>query len=176
MIKKMDKSEIIEQLAQIIAVKTESNNNSFQLIISNELKDYTITIDCDDVIFTRFISSPMNENCLQIFFSDEGGIIVTPNDFVFNVEQDEFVKVNNLPPLCSISEMVLGFESYKKNPNPSVNIDNNFGLFYLHYYIFKSAIKKGFHVPMLADLYNIGLENGFLLNNKEDMKLFNGLS
>lgn len=171
----MDKKEIIEQLEQIKSVKVESINNSIQLLVNTNLKGYTIKIDCENVTDTQFISSPMNEDCLQIFFSDEGGIIVTPNDFVFNVEQDEIVQVDNLPPMCSIREMVLGFEKYKNNPIPSVNMDNNFGLFYFHYYIFKSAIKKGFIVPMLGDLYNIGLENGFLLEDKESMELFSGI-
>ena len=95
-------------------------------------------------------------------YSDGGGIIVTPNDFVFNVEQSGLVRVGDLPPMCSIREMGLGSENYKKNPTPSDNMDNNFGLFFLHYYIVKSAIARGFEINFFNDLITIGEENGFL--------------
>jgi hypothetical protein len=157
--------ELSDQLKQIPFVKVESINNSTQLLVKTDLLYYTLIIDPENVVGAQFVLSPTNEDCLQIFYSDGGGIIVTPNDFVFNVEQDGFVKVLNLPPMCSIREMVAGFDEYKKNPNPSDNLDNNFGLFYFHYYIFKSAKAKGFSIPMLKDLYYIGKKNGFLTDD-----------
>lgn len=170
----MNKKELSDQLKQIKSVKVDSINSSTQLLVKTDLNDYTIKIDCANVLSVQFILSPTNEDCLQIFYSDGGGIIVTQNDFVFNVVQGGFVQVVDLPPMCSIREMILGFENYKKNPNPSDNVDNNFGLFYLHYYIFKSAKAKGFNIPMLNELYNIGKANGFLLDDNKSLELFNG--
>lgn len=167
----MNRKKLSDQLKQINSVKVESINNSNHILVATELADFTIKIDCENITGAHFISSPHNEECLQIYFSGGGGIIVTPNDFVFNVEQDEFVRVGNLPPMCSIREMVIGYENYKKNPNPSDNIDNNFELFYIQYYIFKSAINKGFKIPMIIDLYNIGNENGFIFD-KACLELF----
>jgi hypothetical protein len=159
----MDKKELSDLLKRIESVKVNSINDSTHLIVETDLSGYSINIDCENVLDALFITSPMNEDCLQIFYSDGGGIIVSPNDFVFNVKQAGLVRVGDLPPICSIREMVSGFEKYKKNPTPSDNMDNNFGLFYLHYYIIKSAIAKGFDTPFLNDLNNIGEEYGFLL-------------
>lgn len=157
----MNKKKLYDQLKQIKSVKVESMSGSEQLFVETDLREYSVKIDCENVVDTQFISSPKNEECLQIFYSDGGGIIVTPNDFVFNVDRYGLVQVENLPLMCSIREMVSGFTSYKRNPNPSVNIDNNFGLFYLHYSIIKSAIEKGFNCAMINDLYNIAEQNGY---------------
>jgi hypothetical protein len=156
----MDKNKLIAELKQIESTSIIDNNNLLE--ITNQLNGYTAKINCEDVIFTQNIKSPMGDECLQIFYSDGGGIIVTPDDFVFDVVQDGLVNVSDLPPMCSIREMMYGFEKYLQNPNPSENIDNNMGLFYLHYYIMKSAIAKGFQLPMFKELSEIGLENGFL--------------
>ncbi len=162
----MNQKELSDQLKHIKSVKVDMIDSN-QFSVENDLKDYTIKIDCENIVDAQFISSPLNEDCLQIFYSDGGGIIVTPNDFVFNVVQYGLVQVEDLPPMCSIREMVLGFEDYKKNPTPSDDMDNNFGLFYLHYYIIKSAINKGFEIPILNDLYTIAEENGFLLEDSD---------
>jgi hypothetical protein len=154
--------DLQEQLEQINSVKVTVTKNSNQILIINQLIEYNLEVDCEKVFDAKFISSPVGENCLQMFYLDGGGIIVTPNDFVFNVEQDGIVQVNDLPPMCSIRELISGFESYRRNPNPSGNMDYNYGLFYLHYYIFKSAIAKGFKISMINELYSIGAEYGFL--------------
>ena len=161
----MNKKELNDRLKQINSVKVDSISDSTQLLVETDLNDYTLKIDCENVLDAQFITSPLDEDCLQIFYSDGGGIIVTPNDFVFNVEQNGMIQVDDLPPMCSIREMIFGFENYIRNPTPSADSDNNLGLFYLHYYILKSAIAKGFNIPMLNDLYSIGEENGFLLED-----------
>ena len=169
----MNKQELIENLKQIENVTPTSKFNFVE--VKTHLNDYVAKIDCEIVLYVETISSPTTEKCLQIFYSDGGRIIVTPNDFVFNVEQDEFVQVGDLPLMCSIREMVLGFENYKRNPNPSDNLDNNFGLFYVHYYIMKSAVAKGFNVEQINQLYEIGIENGFILDENETSNLFTEL-
>ena len=169
----MDNKELIENLKQIENVTATSKYNFVN--VTTHLSGYTAKIDCEEVLFSQLISSPTGENCLQIFYSDGGGIIVTPNDFVFNVEQDEFVQVDDLPPMCSIREMVLGFDNYRRNPNPSNNLDNNLGLFYVHYYIMKSAVSKGFNVELINQLYDIGINNGFILDSNETSSLFKEL-
>ena len=158
----MNIKELSEKLEQIDSVKVMVIKDSNRLLIKNQLIEYDLEVDCETVIDAQFISSPMGEDCLQMYYSDGGGIIVTPNDFVFDVIQDGFVQVKDLPPMCSIRELVSGFDSYRKNPNPSGNMDNNYGLFYLHYFILESAMAKGFKIPMIEELYIIGSENGFL--------------
>ena len=169
----MDNQELIENLNQIENVTTTSKYNFVE--VETHLSGFKAKIDCEEVLFSQLISSPTGEECLQVFYSDGGGLIITPNDFVFNVKQDEFVQVNNLPPMCSIREMALGFDNYKRNPNPSENHDNNMGLFYVHYYIMKSAVSKGFEVEQIKQLYEIGIENGFILDNNETTSLFKEL-
>ena len=169
----MESIELIENLKQIKNVIATSKSNLIE--VKTHISGYTAKINCEDVQFSQLISSPTGENCLQIFYSDGGGIIVTPNDFVFNVEQDEYIQVNDLPPMCSIREMVLGFDNYRRNPNPSKNHDNNLGLFYVHYYIMKSAVSKGFHVDLIDQLYEIGINNGFFIDNNETSNLFKKL-
>lgn len=159
----MNQENLIDLLEQIKSVKVENINDSNQIIVETNLNDYKLNIDCENVEDAQFIISPMDEECLQIFYSNGGGIVVTPNDFVFNVVQEGLIQVDDLPPMCSMKEMITGFEHYRKNPCPSDDIDNNVALFYLHFYIFNSAIAKGFSVPMADDLYNIGNENGFIL-------------
>ena len=161
----MNIKELQDQLEQIDSVKVSVIKNSARLLVKNQLKKYDSEIDCENVLFAEIISSPTGENCLQVFYSDGGGIIVTPNDFVFDVQQDGLIHVSDLPPMCSIRELISGYESYRKNPKPSWNMDYNYGLFYLHYYIFNSAIAKGFKIPMIDELYNIGSENGFLTDD-----------
>ena len=160
----MNITELTNHLKQIDSVKITVFKGTTKLLVENALQGYSITIECEKIEDVEFIMSPMGEECAQIFYSDGRGIIVTPNDFVFEVEQDEFIQVDNLPPMCSVREMILGFDNYKLNPCPSPNMDNNIGLFYLHYYIFKSAKTIGFEVPMINELYAIGEKNGFLIN------------
>ena len=169
----MNKRELIENLKRIENVDVSSKLNV--VYVTTFLHECTAIIDCNEVLFSEFITSPRGENCLQIFCSDGGGIIVTPTDFVFNVEQDEFVRVENLPPMCSIREMSVGFDTYRRNPNPTKNFDKDLGLFYLHYYIMKSALSKGFNVEFITELYDIGLKNGFLLDKNETLELFKEL-
>lgn len=168
----MEKNVLMKQLQEIESVTVKDTDESNIILVETNLKGYSIKIDCEKVIETEFIPSPTKELCLQLYYADEGGMIITPNDFVFKVEQTGFVNVSNLPPACSIREMVLGFEHYKTNPNPSDNLDLNFGLFYLHYCIFKSAMDKGFEVPMLAELYKIGKETGYLIDDEESAAFF----
>lgn len=169
----MDRKELMEKLQQIENVTVLSNNKLVE--VKTLLSGYLAKIDSDDVLFTQIVPSPFGQDSLQIFYSDGGGIIVTPNDFVFNVEQDEFVRVDDLPPMCSVREMALGFDKYRRNPNPSKNFDTNLGLFYFHYYIMKSAFSKGFRFEQINKLYDIGLEHGYLLENNETSNLFKEL-
>lgn len=164
----MNITELTEHLKQINSVKVTAINGSSKVLIENDLKDYNIEIDSEDVDFVDFIDSPMGDECAQVYYTTGSGIIICPNDFVFEVEQDEMVQVGDLPPMCSVTEMIQGFENYKSDPTPSDNIDNNMGLFYLHYYIIKSAVAIGFKVPMINELYDIGKEKGYVV---EDLAL-----
>lgn len=151
--------KLINQLTQISLVQAiETSDHSIH--VSNALKNFQIELNPEEISDAHFISSPTGEKVLQIYFGS-GGIIVTPDDYVFDVVQDEIMQVEDAPPMCSISEMLLGYEHYKINPLLSTNFDNCVGQFYMHYYIFKSAKLKGFNVDSyLNELESIGQKFG----------------
>ena len=150
----MELNELIDGLSRIQNVKT-TKNDSF-LIVETDLPNFHLEIDHSNIDEIESIISPHGEECLRIYYVDGGGVIVTPNDFVFNVEQNGFVQVNNLPPMCSVREMCSTFERFKSNPLSSDNFDANMGSYYLNYYIFQSALFRGISVPMKEELEDIG--------------------
>ena len=154
----------LNQVLHVTAIETEDQ----QIFVSNALDNYDFYLDPADIIDTDFVVAPTGESVLRIIMNS-GEIIVTPDDYVFNVEQDEFIRVDDAPPMCSITEMINGFERYIKNPMPSDNLDNCVGLFYIRYYIFKSARKKGFNVDSFMDkLDAIGQEFGLNVSDVQD--------
>ena len=154
----------LNQVLQVTAVETEDH----KIFVTNALDRFSIYLDPQDIIDTDFVISPNGEEVLRISMN-VGGIIVIPDDYVFSVEQDEFIQVDDAPPMCSIVEMLHGLERYIQNPMPSGNLDNSVGLYYLHYYIIKSAQKKGFPVDAFMDqLQAIGKEFGLNVYDKND--------
>lgn len=148
-----------DQLNQVFGV-TAIETTDQKIVVSNALDNFDIHINPEDIVSADFIIAPTGARVLRLSMNS-GGIIVTPDDYVFNVEQDEFIQVDDAPPMCSITEMVNGFENYMKAPMPSDNMDNCVGLYYIHYYIIKSARKKGFKVDaFMAQLQAIGEEFG----------------
>lgn len=156
----MDESEFIKQVSSVESASAKVAGD-FMLEVGNSRNNYTVLFDVRNVASTQFVISPYNQSCLQVNFN-QGGIIITPDDFVFDVPQDEFINVSNLPGLVSIREMIHGLQQYFINPNPNGNIDLNSGLYFSHYYIVKSAFRKGFLVDMYVQrLKEIGEENDF---------------
>ena len=149
----------LKQISQVTAIETKTN----RILVTNALDAYDLNLDLEDITDADFVLAPTGEKVLQISMHS-GGVIVTPDDYVFDVVQDELIRVSDAPPMCSIVEMIHGFESYIKNPTLSDNRDNCVGLFYVHYYIVKSARKKGFNVDSFMDkLDAIDQEFGFKL-------------
>lgn len=94
-----------------------------------------------------------------IILKNDGFLSISPNDFVFDVLQEGMIMVENSPRVCSVKELIMGFEDYRQNPAPSPSYDENPGLFYLHISIFRSAESHGITVPFLGELIRIGKEN-----------------
>ncbi len=154
----------LNQVLQVTAIETEGH----KIFVTNALDNFEIQINPEDIVSADFIVAPTGDRVLRLSMN-AGGIIVTPDDYVFNVEQDEFIKVDDAPPMCSIVEMVTGLEKYIQNPMPSDNMDNCVGLYYIHYYIIKSARKKGFMVDALMDqLQAIGEQFGLNVCDLDD--------
>ena len=150
---------LLNQLNEIEHVKAIETENH-KVHVTNALDNFDISLNPHDISGTDFVVSPKGDRVLRTSMN-QGGVIVTPDDYVFNVEQDEFIRVDDAPPMCSIVEMVNGLERYIQNPMPSDNMDNSVGLYYIHYYILKSARNKGFQVDELMDrLQAIGQEFG----------------
>lgn len=153
--------EQLNQISLVTAIETEDH----RILVTNALATYDLNIHPEDIIDTDFVAAPTGERVLRISMHS-GGVIVTPDDYVFNVEQDEMIRVDDAPPMCSIVEMINGFERYIENPMPTDDMDICVGLFYIHYYILKSARKKGFNVDSFKDkLDAIGQEFGLNVND-----------
>ena len=140
----MNINALLSQLTQISLVQAIVTSDH-RIHVSNALENFQIELNPEEISDAHFISSPKGEKVLQIYFGS-GGVIVTSNDYVFDVVQDEIIQVKDAPPMCSIKEMLLGYRHYRLNPLPSTNFDICVGQFYMHYYIFKSARLKGFKV------------------------------
>jgi hypothetical protein len=152
-------SLISEQLSEIESVRHQLIEDGALIKIENLLPDFTLILDVSKVIDFQWVPSPFGDKCLQFFLEDEQMLIIAPDDFVFDVQQDSFIKVSNLPPICSIQELLMGFQDYRHNPVPSPNYDENVGLFYLHLSIFRSAQSHGIAIPMMDELIRIGKAN-----------------
>ena len=66
----MDRKELSNRLKRIDSVKVTIIDDSTQLLVETDLSNYTINIECEEVLNASFITSPMNENCL-IFIQTE---------------------------------------------------------------------------------------------------------
>ena len=156
----MDVDRLVNEIAKVELTRVKLVSSA-AVEVFNMLEGYSALIDSLRVVSTRFVESPFKQVCLQIFYAD-GGLIISPNDFVFDVKQDELVRVDNLPAICSVREMVEGLDAYLRSPNPSENLDLSMGLYCFHYYIVKSALRHGFPVDgFVENLKRIGEENGF---------------
>lgn len=124
------------------------------LKISNALEQFIAWVDPNSVIGSEFVISPYGERCLKMDLRDNGFLIVTPNDFVFDVTQEGFVKVDNLLPMCSVRELFAGFADYEKNPEPDNNIATNVANHLFQRALIESAFIKGFDVEPLARRLN----------------------
>ncbi len=124
------------------------------LWVSNSLEGFKLPIDCRSIGSFGVVISPYRERCLKIDFSAESLVIVTPNDFVFDVTQEGFVRVSNVPPLCSVRELLSGFENYSNNPEPSGNPYADRGNYFFQRALIESALIKGLDVEAVARRLN----------------------
>ncbi len=122
--------------------------------VSNGLDGFKLPVDCRSVRGLEKVLSPYSEKCLKIDLSDGGFVIATPNDFVFNVTQAGLVRVDNLPPVCSLRELLGGFENYSKNPERSSNLAVNLGNYLFQRALIESALIKGLDVEAVARCLN----------------------
>ncbi|MGE0077982.1 MAG: hypothetical protein AB7S48_09000 [Bacteroidales bacterium] len=156
----MEILELIEYIKQVDNTKSEVISD-YTIKVLNSLDDFYALIDSREVVDIQFIVSPFNQKCLQIYYAN-GGVIITPDDFVFDVQQDELIKVTNLPDVCSIREMIVGLQNYFTDPDSCANEDLNMGTYFFHYYILKSALRRRFPVDnFLKQTFRIGNKNDF---------------
>ncbi|MBN1990404.1 MAG: hypothetical protein JW783_13460 [Bacteroidales bacterium] len=141
--------------------------------ISNPRIGNSTTIDSSLVSELSQTTSPWGELCIQLFMVDGGGIIVTPTDFVFSVEQDEFVLVPQTPSVCSLRELEQGLELYCNGALDANSIDSNTAHFYMHYYILKSANRRGFNVASQIKMLKSKADKSNI--RTEELSLFTGI-
>jgi len=116
-----------------------------KVIVSNKNK-YQASFQVNDVKHYYYINSPENEQCLKIDFDKTDFIIVTPNDFAFNTVQASLIKVENLPPVISIIEILRHVSEYLSNPEPTDNIDETLALYIFTKQLVISALNKNFEM------------------------------
>lgn len=153
------KQTLIQELSRMPSVRFGEGQSSAFLNIENDCSGFSLHLDSGEVTGFQWVLSPFGEDCLQLFLKNDGFLIISPNDFVFDVQQEGIIQVQNLPPVVSVRELVYGFEDYCANPSPSNNYDENLGWFYFHLYLFKAAEKHGISVPMMNELIRIGKQN-----------------
>jgi hypothetical protein len=156
----MNLDEITSHLSQMPTVRFQSHDLTGLLKVENDLAGFSLNLNIEKVKDLLWVVSPFGEDCIQLFNEDGSMLIISPNDFVFDVRQEGMIHVQNLPPIVSVTELLMGFKDYRVNPLPSLNYDENLGLFYLHLYIFKSAEQHGISIHMLPELIQIGKDNG----------------
>jgi hypothetical protein len=153
-------TEILNCLPEVTHVSYEVTESD-EVIISNLLQEFQVRLELDEMEDCRFVVSPYGDKCLQINIFDRF-VIIAPDDFVFQIIQDEQIKVDNLPPLCSIQEMQDGFSSYLSCRGKNENMDIECGNFFFQYYLVKNAVKSGIELPeYIIELYKIGKEEEF---------------
>jgi hypothetical protein len=167
----MNAQDIANELVLVdnIIVSIEDN----LVTINNPRINNTTTIDCSLVSDLSQTTSPWGELCIQLFIVDGGGIIITPSDFVFSVEQDEFVQVPQTPNVCSLKELEQGLELYCNGTFDTENIDSNMAHFYMQYYILKSANRRGFNVSSHIKMLKSKADKSDI--RTEELSLFTGI-
>lgn len=153
----MEIKELKNAVMEIENTATEEKGN--MVIVTNAMEGFRAVINPGEVLGYQYIVSPFNEDCLLLGFSDEDVVIVTPNDFVVNVpEQTGYIRVEDVPPMISISEVLTVLGDYEINPEPAENTDDNVGLYFMYRHLIHSLQIKGFETNNLMKRLNAATE------------------
>ncbi len=138
------------------------------LLIKNNYTNYTSKILYKEVIDFRNFFGPNMVECLGLLFEDNGELIITENDFVFNVIQDEFVKIEDLPPLISTTEVERDFMFFREKDNFDGNFDIEFAFLARLNCFITSGKNKGIKFKFENELQKICKKRGLDIKETEN--------
>lgn len=124
------------------------------LWISNLLDGYQLPVKWRSVSRFGKVMSPYAEECLRMDLSGRGFVIVTPNDYVFDVTQEGYYRVKGLPQHCSVRDLIASLERYEQNLKSTNDLDTATADYVYERALIESALLKGLDVEALARRFN----------------------
>ena len=150
--------DLKKEIEQINNISISIEGDLF--LIKNNYTNYISKIKFNEIIDSRNFFGPNMEECVGLLFKDNGELIITENDFVFNVIQDEFIKVKGLPPLISTTEIEREFmfftEEYNFEFDGMYHFDLEFAFFTKLNCFIVSGKNKGIKFRFENELKKIG--------------------
>jgi len=165
----MDANKLIKDIQEIDNVIVTSDGQ--RLSLHNTLKNFKATIHIDEIEQSKFMPAPGGTICYGIKYKDGGQFLIASNDFVFDVLQDEILKVPNLPPIVPLSAVQKNFEHQQKS-EISNNLDVELADFLFVYYPVKSALHRGIEIDFLTDLEEMAIKKGLMESGSDIFALF----
>ena len=140
-------TELYYALSRLGGVQVEADADSYR--ITNRLQGYSAKVHFDEIEGFKPIVSPGGDAGIQIFYRYEGGLVVTAQDYMFDIQQGPFYTVPNLPPIFTLSLLIDSFLDYRQNPSPSTAEEVNVSVYFTLKYIIDSAEAKGFDMSAI---------------------------
>jgi hypothetical protein len=168
----MDIKEIVFKIETLNGVTCSIIHDS--LTIKNHYNGLLCDVQLSEVKSINSIVGPNNEDALQISYANGSGLILSEQEFVFEVIQDEKYFVKECPPMCSTSEMLNELADLIYLHSKLTNSDELVGKYFLSYYCLKGALNAGLKVNnQLTKLYSVKVKHSEL--SSFNQVLFNGI-
>ncbi len=137
---------MIKDLNSIENVKTIFVDDT--IIIQNSNK-YQAKILLSKVKSTEIVVSLYGEKGFKMTFKNNNFLIVTPEDYVFNIKNIGLYRIQNLPEIITLNGIIENAGQYIKNPEPNNNIDNTVALYLLNKILLENAELYNFDIREL---------------------------
>jgi len=158
---------MFEKLNSIENVKFEILDN--KLVIHNS-NNYNANIVISDVVSTEIISASDSEEGFLIRYKLNDFFIVTSDDFIFNTQNYGSYKVENLPEIISLLDIVESVKAYINNPEPNNNIDNTVALYLFAKTLLDNAEHNNFDIIKLREKVN---QAALSTDSIDDLTIYN---
>lgn len=127
------------------------------------------SIEKDNVKSTEIVFSTRGDKGVRIVFNDDSFLIVTTDDFIFKTHSVGVFRIQNLPEIVSLNEVITNAREYIENPEPNNDIDNTVALYLLNKTLLENAEYYNFDV---ADLKNQVREAALKTNSIGDLTIY----
>ncbi len=139
---------MFRDLQQIENAKILNSEN--QIVTIGNLNKYAAKIHLDLIESCQVIASDLGEKGFKINLKTTDFLIVTSNNYIFNIQNSSIIRFSNLPEIASLNEILEETAQYIKNPAPTNNIDQTLA-FYLQIKILLKNAEKYFEINDLKD-------------------------